>query len=150
MRDRLDRAVAAGIGLEIDRSVFRKIDLARLAVRPQELACVVAPRDRHRIEAERQEPVDRGADAGLGEIPGVGVNGLVAHRVVSGQKRLTNPLSFRRRIHFEDLCPRQSLRLSRSSTRRRPGAVSLQALPFAHGSLSGVQRRMLQVHQTGH
>src|SRR5580658_5941990 len=79
MRNRLNRAVTAGIGLEIDRPVFGKVDLAASPMRPQELAGVIAPRDCHRIEAEGLEPVDGGAEAGLDEIPGVGVNGLVAH-----------------------------------------------------------------------
>ena len=80
VRDRLDGAVARRIGVEIDRSVLGEIDLSGLAVRPHELAGVIAAGDRHRIEAEAAELLRGGFDAGFREIPGIGVNGLVAHR----------------------------------------------------------------------
>ena len=81
--DRLYGAIARRIGVEIDRSVIGEIDLSGLAVRAHELAGVIAAGDRHRIEAEVAEFVCRGRDAGFRQIPGVGVNGLVAHRFPS-------------------------------------------------------------------
>ena len=78
--DGLDGAVAGRIGVEIDGSVIGEVDLAGLAVRAQELASVVTAGDRHRIEAEAAELACSGGDAGFREIPGIGVDGLVAHR----------------------------------------------------------------------
>ena len=76
----LDGAVARRIGVEIDRPIVREIDLSRLAVRTHELAGMVASGNRHRIQAKVAELPRGGRDAGFREIPGIGVNGLVAHR----------------------------------------------------------------------
>ena len=86
---RLDGAVARRIGLEIDRPVVGEIDLSRLTVRAHELAGMVAAGDRHRVEAEVAELLRGGRDAGFREIPGIGVNSLVAHRIprISGGVR---------------------------------------------------------------
>ena len=81
--DRLDGAVAAKVRLEIDRPVLGEIDLAASAVGPQELARMVAASDRHGVEPKGEKPVDGRAHADLGDIPRIGVNGLVAHRLFS-------------------------------------------------------------------
>ena len=46
---------------------------------------MVAADDRHRVEAKAEEAVDRRAHADLGDIPGIGVDGFVAHRMLSCQ-----------------------------------------------------------------
>ncbi len=81
--DGLDRAVAAEIRLEIDRPVLGKIDLAALAMGSEEFSRMVAAGDRHRVEAKGEEAIDRRAHAALGDIPGIGVDGFVAHRMLS-------------------------------------------------------------------
>ena len=53
--DRLDRAVALRIGAEIDGAVLREIDLAVVALRPDEFAGVIAAGERDGVEAERLE-----------------------------------------------------------------------------------------------
>src|SRR5207344_1339762 len=77
---RLDVAIAGRIGVEIDRSVIGEIDLSGLAVRAHELAGMIAAGDRYRIEAEIAEFVGRDSRAGFRQVPGIGVNRLVAHR----------------------------------------------------------------------
>ena len=59
MRNRLDRAVALRIGREIDDAVLREVDLSRLSMRAQELPGMVTPGDRHGVEAERGEALER-------------------------------------------------------------------------------------------
>ena len=77
--DRLDRAVAPWVGLEIDRAVLRKIDLAALALRTQELSVMVAASHRDGVEAKRPELVRRGGDTALGQVPSIAIDGLVLH-----------------------------------------------------------------------
>ena len=48
---------------------------------------MVAAGDRHRVEAKRKEPVDRRAHADLGDIPGIGVDRLVAQSMFSRLER---------------------------------------------------------------
>lgn len=79
MRDRLDRAIARGVSPEIDDAVLGEIDLAGLAVRPQELARVIAAGDGDGVEAYRLELAQGLVHAAFSEIPGIGVDGLVAH-----------------------------------------------------------------------
>ena len=45
----------------------------------QEFAGVIAAGDRHRVEPKRQEFLDGVGDACLGEIPRIGIDGLVTH-----------------------------------------------------------------------
>src|SRR5271154_6995723 len=95
MCDGLDRAVALGVGFEVDGPVLGKIDLP-LAVRPEELARVIAAGYRDGVETEREKAVERLVHAGFGEVPGVCIDGFVAHRSSPCRRRVsrrTNPLS---------------------------------------------------------
>ena len=77
--DGLDRAVAARIRLEIDRAVLGKIDFPGLAMRPQKFPGVIAPRIGDCVEPKRAELRHRIGDACFRQIPGVGVDGAIAH-----------------------------------------------------------------------
>src|SRR6185437_804612 len=96
----LDRAVALTLGREIDDAVLREIHLPRLAMRAQELPRMVAPCDGHGVKAERSEALERRGRAGLGEVPRVGVDGLVAHSAClasglqTGSRWRTNAILF--------------------------------------------------------
>ena len=80
--DRLDRPIAPGVGLEIDRAVFREIDLS-LAMRAQELAGMIAAGDGDGVKPERCEPHGGFADPCFGEVPGIGVDRPVAHGIIA-------------------------------------------------------------------
>ena len=123
--DWLDRAVAAEIRLEIDRPVLGKIDLAAFAMGPQELACMVAAGDRHRVEAKGEEPVDRRADADLGDIPGIGVDRLVAHRMLPRLERKIRLAKCRQSVASPALTTDDFVRCTRR--------VSLFRSPFERG-----------------
>ena len=54
-----DRAVALQIGRKVDNAILRKIDFSRPSMRAQELAGMIAPGDRHSVETERSEALER-------------------------------------------------------------------------------------------
>ena len=81
VRDRLDRAIASRIRMEIDRAVLGEIDLARSSMRPEEFPGMIAAGHGHRVETEFQKLIGGFADTFFGEIPGIGIDGLIAHEV---------------------------------------------------------------------
>ena len=79
MRNRFDRAVPLRIRGEVNDAVLWKIHLSRFAMRTQEFARMIAPRNCHGVEPQRAEAVERGGRPDFGEVPSIGIDGPVAH-----------------------------------------------------------------------
>ena len=76
---RLDGTVAARIGLKINRAVLGKVNLAGLAMWPQELACMIAAGHGDGIKPKFAETADGFGHARFSQIPRIGIDRAVAH-----------------------------------------------------------------------